>query len=123
MTGFRKTIRLAGYVFVLGLGSCGGGGESPAPIPTESKIVTAASVPAEAVNAVAVVASGAGEGSLGSKIALPAKFDSFVLGLDENGRIVLAGLATSQSITSLSSQTTALALVRMAIGRPPVGSN
>jgi hypothetical protein len=80
------------------------------------------SVPATVVNGITEVVSPIGSGSLSSsiQIATSQSRDSFVLALDATGRIWLAAV-TSTGTTNLNAESTALALVRMAIGALPSG--
>lgn len=109
--------------------SGGGGGSSSGTSGTPSVVSSASttvsvgsSVPASVVNAVTEVVSPVGSSQLSSplQIAITNSRDSFVLALDSTGTIRLAAM-TSGGATTLSADSTALALVRMAIGGLPSG--
>ncbi len=113
------------------LTACGGGGEtssgpvgSPQPaVNLASTAVTAdSSVPVQVVNSVTEIVTPVGSGRLSDsiQIATTDSRDSFVLALDASGQIRLA-VMTSGGPTILNADSTALALVRMAIGDLPSG--
>ncbi len=113
------------------LAACGGGGETlggpnasaPPVVNLASTTVTVeSSVPVPVVNAIAEVVSPVDSGQISSPIQIISTggHDSFVLALDAAGKIRLAAMS-SGGPTTLNADSTALALVRMAIGTLPPG--
>lgn len=118
-------------VMMLLVVACGGGGETsggpnasaPPVVNLASTTVTVeSSVPVPVVNAIAEVISPVDSGQLSSTIQIvtTGSHDSFVLALDAAGKIRLAAMS-SGGLTTLNVDSTALALVRMAIGTLPPG--
>lgn len=118
-------------VMMLLVAACGGGGETsggpngstPPVVNLASTTVTVdGSVPLPVANVIAEVMSPVDSGQLSSSIQIVTTggHDSFVLALDAAGKIRLAAMS-SGGLTTLNADSTALALVRMAIGTLPPG--
>ena len=101
---------------------CGGGSDpeaaQPAPIQLASSVVSAGTaVPSATVAAVAQTLTPYGSASLGSAVPVPDK-ESVVLAVDAQGQIRLAGFSAGGQATQLTAESTAVALVRLAVARP-----
>lgn len=105
-----------------GAASNPGGSQSQVAIISSTTVSADSSVPASVVIRITEVVSPVGSGTLSAtiQIATSQSRDSFVLAVDASGKIWLASV-TSTGTTNLSAESTALALVRMAIGALPSG--
>jgi hypothetical protein len=105
------------------VGSGGGNGSNPSgppPIPSiQTQISLDSAVPSNVMGMISQIISPLGTGSIGGTAPLPATVttgdESVLIATDANEDIVLAAMANSPS-TKLSANSTALALVRLALG-------
>lgn len=102
--------------------SSGSGGASASiSTPISTVVTVGASIPISTVNSIQEVISPSDAGSIGSRLEISMNGQtgqSVVLAIDVNGNIVLAAIVSSQN-TVLSADSTALALVRLAVGDIP----
>lgn len=119
---------LLGLGLGLGLAGCGGGGGGGGgvtpqpPANVQANVQAADTVPAAAQSTLRRVVSPGAAGAYGSDLALSSTAQHRpVLALDEGGRIVLAAISSGDRVV-LSAESTALALVQLAYGRPLPGT-